>query len=54
MNFILLILISILVFFVTIALVVIGEEVHPLLAVILFVGVSYLSFRIATKRLTKL
>ncbi len=54
MTWIYLILISLAVFFVTITLVVIGQEISVFLAVALFIGIAYTAFRIATARLTKL
>jgi|GEM_PF-941089 hypothetical protein len=45
---------AIAVFLFTIALVVIGQEVHPLLALALFVALSYTSIRFGLGRLTRL
>ncbi len=54
MTWIYLIVVSIAVFFVTISLVVIGQETSVFLAIALFFVLAYLSFKIASKRLTKL
>ena len=54
MTFIYLLLIAAAVFFVTIALVVIGQEVSILLAIALFCAVAYGAFKLATGKLTKL
>ncbi|MCO6465188.1 MAG: hypothetical protein J5I53_01100 [Bradyrhizobiaceae bacterium] len=38
----------------TITLVVIGEEYHPLIAVVLFIGLGYLAIKLFQSRVTKI
>ena len=54
MNFVYLAVVTVAVFFVTVSLVVIGQEVSAPLAIVLFVGVFYGSLKLVTRRLTKL
>jgi len=54
MNFIYLIVVTLVVFFVTVSLVVIGQEISILLAIALFIGIVYGSLKLVTRRLTKL
>ena len=54
MNFIYLSIVTVIVFFVTVSLVVIGQEVSVLLAIGLFVALLYVSLKLVSRRLTKL
>ncbi|MFM8437545.1 MAG: hypothetical protein ACKOAX_03630 [Candidatus Kapaibacterium sp.] len=54
MNFVYLIIVTVLVFFITVALVVIGQEVSVLLATALFAILVYGSLKLVSRRLTKL
>lgn len=48
------VLIAVVTYFLTIALVVVGEEVHPLVSAVLFGVVGYGAFRLFQSRLTRL
>lgn len=47
-------LIAVAAFMSTIALVVIGQEVHPLVSVVLFVGLAYLAIKLFQSRVTRI
>mgnify|MGYP000213686351 FL=1 len=47
-------LIAVITYFLTITLVVVGEEVHPLVSAALFIVVGYGAFRLFQSRLTRL
>jgi len=46
--------IAVLTFVITISIVVIGEETHPLVAVLAFVAIGYLAYKLFQTRLTRL
>lgn len=54
MNFLYLLIVTVLVFFLTVSLVVIGQEVSVLLAIVLFAGIVYGALKFVSRRLTKL
>ena len=54
MNFIYLAIVTVIVFFVTVSLVVICQEVSVLLAIGLFVALLYVSLKLVSRRLTNL
>ena len=54
MNFIYLAIVTVVVFFVTVSLVVIGQEISVLLAIGLFAALMVVSLKFVSRRLTKL
>lgn len=54
MAALIILLIAAVTYFLTIALVVVGEEVHPLVSAVLFVVVGYAAYRLFQSRLTRL
>ncbi|NQW29243.1 MAG: hypothetical protein HQ472_01860 [Ignavibacteria bacterium] len=46
--------ISVATFFATIALIVLGQEIHPLLSVVLFIVISFGAFKLFQAKITRL